>query len=190
MSRSHPIADSPPSGHAIATVAGGCFWCLEALFEQVRGVVDVESGYANGRVLPTSYEAICTGQTGHAEVVRIAFDPDQISYAQLLEVFLAVHDPTTQDRQGADVGTQYRSAIFTHNADQLAQARACLERAAADFRDPIVTIVEPLALYQRAELYHQEYFRQHPGNGYCAVVIAPKVTQARAKLGGLLLPPR
>ena len=166
-----------------ATLAGGCFWCLEAVYEQLRGVERVVSGYAGGSVANPSYEAVCSGRTGHAEVVQVDFDPAEVSYRELLEVFFTIHDPTTLNRQGADVGTQYRSAVFTHSPQQEATAREVIRDLEAEgvWDEPIVTTVEPLAEFYPAEAYHQGYFRRHPGQGYCQVVIAPKVAKFRQK---------
>ena len=170
-------------GIEAATLGGGCFWCLEAVYEQLSGVIAVESGYAGGTVPSPTYEQVCTGRTGHAEVVRITFDPGAISFEQLLEVFFTIHDPTTLNRQGADVGTQYRSVIFSHNEEQRATAEAVIRRIEADqiWEDPIVTEVMPLEAYYKAEDYHQEYFRRNPGQPYCQVVIAPKVAKFRKR---------
>ena len=164
-----------------ATLAGGCFWCLEAVFEQLRGVERVVSGYAGGTMPDPNYEEVCTGRTGHAEVVQVTFDPAQLSYADLLNVFFAIHDPTTPDRQGADVGTQYRSAIFFHSPQQQAEAERVIAAvsAAGVWDDPIVTQVKPLETFYPAEQYHQEYFRRNPAQGYCRAVIAPKVAKFR-----------
>jgi peptide-methionine (S)-S-oxide reductase len=167
----------------ITTLAGGCFWCLEAVFLDLKGVSRVESGYAGGHVAGPSYEQVCTGTTGHAEVVQITFDPDVISFRDLLDVFFTIHDPTTKDRQGADVGTQYRSAIFYHSAEQEATARATIKRLDASrvWDAPIVTEIVPLKEFYAAEQYHKDYFRRNPNASYCRVVIAPKVSKARAK---------
>jgi peptide-methionine (S)-S-oxide reductase len=167
----------------IATLAGGCFWCLEAVFDDLQGVLDLVSGYAGGQVPHPSYEAVCTGATGHAEVVQITFDPAQISYRELLEVFFTIHDPTTLNRQGADVGTQYRSAIFYHSAEQQAIAQQVIAdlTAAALWPEPIVSEVTPLNAFYPAEDYHQEYFRRNPYQGYCRAVVAPKVAKFRQK---------
>lgn len=158
-------------------LGGGCFWCTEAVFDRVRGIVDVESGYANGHLDHPSYDDICTGQTGHAEVVKLEFDPAIISLRDVLLVFFGTHDPTTLNRQGNDVGTQYRSAIFTVNPDQAAVAQELLQemRDEKAFDAPIVTQLEPLTNYWPAEDYHQDYFLQHPNQGYCAFVVGPKV---------------
>ena len=159
------------------TLAGGCFWCTEAVFDRVRGIVDVESGYANGHLDHPSYDDICTGQTGHAEVVKLDFDPEVISLRDVLLIFFGTHDPTTLNRQGNDVGTQYRSAVFTTDAGQMAEAQALVQELQNEkaFEAPIVTQIEPLTNYWPAEDYHQDYFLQHPGQGYCAFVVGPKV---------------
>jgi peptide-methionine (S)-S-oxide reductase len=164
-----------------ATLAGGCFWCLEAVYDELRGVKDVVSGYAGGHVPSPTYKAVCTGTTGHAEVVQIEFDPEVISFKELLEVFFTIHDPTTLNRQGADVGTQYRSAIFYHSPEQKAVAEQVIaEIGEAGIWDrPIVTEVTELDTFYPAEDYHQEYFANNPDQGYCRVVIAPKVTKFR-----------
>ena len=164
-----------------ATLAGGCFWCLEAVFEQLRGVSKVESGYAGGTAPEPNYKQVCTGTTGHAEVVQITFDPAVISFGDLLDVFFATHDPTTLNRQGADVGTQYRSAIYYHNHEQKDQAEKKIAEwnAAGHWGKPIVTEVAPLTKFHPAEEYHQGYFRANPSQGYCQMVIAPKVAKLR-----------
>lgn len=169
------------SNRELATLAGGCFWCLDAVFRGLKGVEQVVSGYSGGSVPDPSYEAVCTGRTGHAEVVQISFDPAVLGYRDVLEVFFAIHDPTTLNRQGADVGTQYRSAIFYHSAEQEQAAReviAALERDQV-FDAPIVTAVAPFSVFYPAEEYHQDYFRRNPGQGYCRAVIAPKVAKFR-----------
>lgn len=158
-------------------LAGGCFWCLEAVYDRVDGVLEVESGYANGTAQRPSYEDVCGGDTGHAEVVKLVFDPARISLRELLEIFFVIHDPTTLNRQGHDVGTQYRSGVYWVDASQAQVAReviAALE-AGADLGGRIVTEVEPLRCYWPAENYHQNYFDRHPDQGYCAYVVAPKV---------------
>ena len=167
----------------IATLAGGCFWCLEAVFEQLRGVEKVVSGYAGGRVPNPSYEAVCNGTTGHAEVVQVTFDPAEVSFRELLEVFFTIHDPTTLNRQGGDVGTQYRSAVFTHGPEQEQTAREVIRdlEAEAVWDDPIVTQVEPLTQFYPAEDYHDAYYRRNARQPYCQVVIAPKVAKFRQK---------
>ena len=165
----------------ITTLGGGCFWCLEAVYDQLKGIEDVVSGYSGGRVSHPSYELVCTGTTGHAEVVQLTFDPDVVSFRDILQVFFTIHDPTTLNRQGADVGTQYRSAIFHHSSEQKATAEAVIaEMSAAKIWDnPIVTEVTPFAAFYPAEDYHQEYFVHNPNQGYCRVVIAPKVAKFR-----------
>lgn len=167
--------------HATATLAGGCFWCLEAVFLQLKGVPAVKSGYAGGRRPNPTYEQVCTGATGHAEVVRITYDPSIISYGDLLDVFFTIHDPTTLDRQGNDTGTQYRSAVFCETPEQEREARAKIAALAAEhvWDDPIVTQVDKLDTFWPAEAYHDDYFARNPQNPYCAVVIAPKVAKAR-----------
>ncbi len=172
----------PESGRKeVATLGGGCFWCLEAVYDQLRGVEDVVSGYAGGHVPNPSYEQVCTGTTGHAEVVQVTFDPQTISFREILQVFFAIHDPTTLNRQGADVGTQYRSAIFYHSPEQKAVAEQMIAElnAARLWPRPIVTEVTPFTAFYPAEAYHQEYFARNPGQGYCAFVIAPKVAKFR-----------
>ena len=166
----------------VATLAGGCFWCLEAVYQEVRGVEEIVSGYTGGRRANPTYEQVCSGATGHAEAVQVTFDPDVISYREILEVYFAIHDPTTLDRQGADMGSQYRSAIFWHTPEQRATAEALVaELTAAEIWDaPIVTEIVPAAPFHAAEGYHQDYFRRNPGQGYCRAVIAPKVAKFRA----------
>ncbi len=163
-----------------ATIAGGCFWCTEAVFNELRGVELVESGYIGGSVPNPSYEAVCTGRTGHAEAIRITYDPAVISYADILDIFFHTHDPTTLNRQGADTGTQYRSAIFPHNEAQAAETGAAIARNQPVWDNPIVTSIEPLSDWYRAEDYHQRYFeRNGTANGYCAAVVAPKLAKFR-----------
>ncbi|PJF22086.1 MAG: peptide-methionine (S)-S-oxide reductase [Phototrophicales bacterium] len=163
----------------VATLAGGCFWCLEAVYDQLKGVHDVVSGYAGGHVENPSYQAVCTGTTGHAEVIQITFDPSVISFADLLRVFFTIHDPTTLNRQGADIGTQYRSAIFYHSEAQKNTAQAIIQEAQAMWDNPIVTEVTPFDHFYPAEDYHQEYFAKNPNQGYCQMVVAPKVAKFR-----------
>jgi len=167
----------------VATLAGGCFWCLEAVFEQLRGVSKVESGYSGGSVPDPGYRQVCGGTTGHAEVVQITFNPDVISFRELLEVFFVVHDPTTLNRQGPDEGTQYRSAIFFYSPEQEMIANEVIGELnqAHIWERPIVTEVVPLQRFYPAEDYHQGYFRQHPEQGYCRAIITPKVAKLRAK---------
>jgi len=164
------------------TLAGGCFWCVEAVFLRVPGVLGVESGYANGDTENPTYQAVCTGTTNHAEVIRITFDPDRVSMATLLEVFWTVHDPTTLNRQGNDTGTQYRSGIYHTSAEQKEIAEQSKAAAQTRFPDPIVTEIEPLRKYFPAEDYHQDYFNNNPGNGYCQFAIPPKLAKLE-KLG-------
>ncbi len=170
-----------PDGKEIATLAGGCFWCLEAVFDDLNGVERVESGYAGGTVANPSYRQVCEGTTGHAEVVQITFDPQVIGFKDLLEVFFTIHDPTTPNRQGADVGTQYRSAIFYHSPEQKAIAEQVIKEidAARIWKAPIVTEVTPLTAFYQAEDYHQEYFARNGSQPYCQIVIAPKVAKFR-----------
>ncbi len=170
------------TGEGLATLVlgGGCFWCLEAAFEILPGVTGVESGYAGGSRENPSYEQVSTGLTGHAEVVRIAYDPARVSLAQLFELFFRIHDPTTEDRQGADVGSQYRSIILYADEGQKAAALEAMAEAGKAYRDPLVTDLEPLAKFWPAEDYHQDFFRNNPEYGYCRVVVAPKVDKAKA----------
>ncbi|HEX2531222.1 MAG TPA: peptide-methionine (S)-S-oxide reductase MsrA [Burkholderiaceae bacterium] len=163
----------------IATLGGGCFWCLEAVYQQLKGVVTVESGYAGGHVDNPSYEQVCEGTTGYAEVVQISFDPVVVSYREILEIFFTIHDPTTRDRQGNDVGTQYRSVIYFHSPAQQETARQVIAEMANVWDAPIVTELAPAPVFYKAEEYHQNYFRQNPTQGYCAFVVAPKVTKFR-----------
>ncbi len=167
----------------VATLGGGCFWCVEAVFDELRGVSSVESGYAGGRTANPTYEQVCTGLTGHAEVVRVTFDPREVSFKEILEVFFTAHDPTQLNRQGADVGTQYRSVVFYHDERQRETAEEVIhELEAANVWDgKIVTELSPLADYYEAEPYHQEYFARNPGQGYCRVVVAPKVAKFRQR---------
>ncbi len=168
---------------AQATLGGGCFWCLEAVFERIHGVESVVSGYAGGHVTAPSYQAVCSGSTGHAEAVQLTFDPAAISYRELLEIFFTTHDPTTLNRQGHDVGTQYRSVIFTADAAQAAEATGLITELTTEavFPRPIVTEVTPLDRFWPADAYHQQYFRRNPAQNYCAAVIAPKVAALRAR---------
>jgi len=161
------------------TLGGGCFWCTEAVFSALDGVLDVESGYTNGHLQRPTYEQICTGETGHAEVVRVRFDPHRISLAEVLEIFLVTHDPTSLNRQGNDVGTQYRSGIYVHDEAQAVVARRVLAEMAPRFDAPLVTEVEPERNYWPAEAYHQDYYANHPHAGYCAFVISPKLAKLR-----------
>jgi peptide-methionine (S)-S-oxide reductase len=171
------------AGKEIATLAGGCFWCLEAVYDELKGVDSVESGYMGGRKPDPTYEQVCSGTTGHAEVVQVTFDPTVVSYKELLEVFFVIHDPTTLDRQGNDVGTQYRSAIFHHSPEQKSVAEQTIRELDTQqiFDAPIVTRVLPAERFYPAESYHQEYFRRNPNQGYCQFVVAPKVAKFRRK---------
>ncbi|MCE2858394.1 MAG: peptide-methionine (S)-S-oxide reductase MsrA [Oxalobacteraceae bacterium] len=163
----------------MATVGGGCFWCTEAVYQQLIGVDKVESGYSGGRILNPTYEQICEGNTGHAEVIRIHFDNTVVSYRDILEILFTIHDPTTLNRQGNDVGTQYRSVIYTHSAEQMATAREVIAAMAHVWDAPIVTELEEAPVFYPAEAYHQNYFLDHPMQSYCAFVVAPKVTKFR-----------
>ncbi len=169
-----------------ATLAGGCFWCLEAVYEQVPGVERVIPGYTGGTTVDPGYEAVCSGKTGHAEAVQIVFDAQRVSFVRLLEIFFSIHDPTTLNRQGNDIGTQYRSAIYYHSGEQQAEATAMI----ADLNDrhhwssPIVTELQPAATFYEAEEYHHHYFARHPEQGYCQVVIAPKLAKFREVFAG------
>ncbi len=173
--------DTPAPGKEIATLAGGCFWCLEAVYDQMKGVERVESGYIGGATPNPTYEQVCGGQTGHAEAVRLTFDPKVVSYRELLEVFFAIHDPTTLHRQGNDVGTQYRSAIFYHSPEQKAVAEQVIAHFMREkvFEASIVTQVAPADVFYEAEDYHQEYFARNPAQPYCAHVVGPKVAKFR-----------
>ena len=172
----------------VATLGGGCFWCTEAVFEQLRGVEAVESGYAGGTIPNPTYEQVCSGTTGHAEVVRVSFDPAVVTYRDILRIFFATHDPTTRDRQGADVGTQYRSAIFPHSEEQRATAEEVIAELDREgiWDAPIVTRIEPEAHFFPAESYHREYYRTNPRQGYCQAVIAPKVAKFRKQFADRL----
>lgn len=178
------IEDKRMSGQSddsfdVATVGGGCFWCIEAVYSELNGVVKAESGYSGGTVSNPSYEDVCTDETGHAEVVQVTFDPKVISYKEILQVFFSVHDPTTLNRQGADVGTQYRSVIFYHNESQKKIAEEVMSEMAKVWTSPLVTQLAPLDKFYRAEEYHQQYFRNNPSQGYCQMVIHPKLAKFR-----------
>jgi peptide-methionine (S)-S-oxide reductase len=175
------IASPAQTGLNIATLAGGCFWCLEAVYDQMKGVAAVESGYMGGQIDHPTYEAVCSGRTGHAEAVRITFDPAVVSYRELLEVFFVIHDPTTLNRQGHDAGTQYRSAIFYHTPDQKQVADEVITAITKGgiYPGSIVTQVESAGMWYEAEPYHQEYFSRNPFQGYCAAVVGPKVSKFR-----------
>jgi peptide-methionine (S)-S-oxide reductase len=167
----------------LATLAGGCFWCLEAVYEQVRGVTGVKSGYAGGPTSNPTYEQVCSGSTGHAEVVQVTFDPESVSYRDILEIFFATHDPTTLNRQGADVGTQYRSAIYTHSDEQAEAARNLVAELDGQglWDAPIVTEITPADRFYPAERYHDEYYRRNPNQPYCHLVIGPKLAEFRKR---------
>lgn len=184
------MADNPSSDAKLAraTVGGGCFWCIEAVFDEVAGVVTAESGYAGGDTPDPDYRSVCSGETGHAEVVQVTFDPRVISYEEVLVIFFGVHDPTTLNRQGADVGTQYRSIILAHDDAQREAATSLITRLEADevYARPIVTEVAMLDDYHPAEPYHQDYFRKNPAQGYCQAVIAPKLAKFRKEFAGKL----
>ena len=181
-------ADAADAATEVATLAGGCFWCLEAAFEQLQGVTIVESGYAGGTVADPDYKQVCTGETGHAEVVQITYNPSEISYEQLLAVFFTIHDPTTLDRQGGDVGTQYRSAIYYHDERQQQAATGFIAELSESgiWPDPIVTEIAPLAEFYVAENYHQEYYQRNSSQPYCQAVINPKLAKLRAKFADKL----
>ncbi len=166
----------------LATFGGGCFWCIEAVFEKLNGVTSVVSGYAGGATENPTYKQVCAGDTGHAEVIQIEYDPRKISYEKLLEIFWQAHDPTTMNRQGADAGTQYRSVIFYHNDAQKKAAEKSKDAAAWQFTQPIITAIVPLTKFYKAEEYHQDYFRNHPNAPYCAGVIRPKLDKLKSKL--------
>jgi len=174
-------APGSPVVTEVATLGGGCFWCLEAVYDGLRGVASVESGYMGGTKAYPTYDEVCSGRTGHAEVVQITFDPALVTFGELLEVFFVVHDPTTRDRQGNDVGPQYRSVVFCHTPEQKAQAEQVIARlgAAGLWRDPIVTEIAPASTFYRAEDYHQEYYARNPDEPYCQFVVAPKVAKFR-----------
>jgi peptide-methionine (S)-S-oxide reductase len=179
-----PVNDGQSTGSSrmeVATLAGGCFWCLEAVYEELQGVEKVESGYSGGTVPNPTYQQVCTGTTGHAEVVQVTFDPEVVSFREILEIFFTIHDPTTLNRQGADVGTQYRSAIFYHDEEQKRVAQEVIAELEARhlWDDPIVTEVTPFDTFYVAEDYHQGYYRNNEYQPYCQVVIAPKVAEFR-----------
>lgn len=162
-----------------ATFGGGCFWCTEAIFQKLNGVEKVESGYSGGSVEKPTYQAVCSGTTGHAELIQVTFDPEVISYSDLLRIHLSTHDPTTLNYQGADHGTQYRSIILTHNEEQKLTAEKIISEMASSFDNEIVTEVSPLEIFYKAEDYHQNYFNNNPGQGYCVAVISPKLEKFR-----------
>jgi peptide-methionine (S)-S-oxide reductase len=177
-----------PANQEVATLGGGCFWCLEAVYDNLRGVTDVVSGYAGGKRENPSYEQVCSGATGHAEVVQVTFDPSVVSYREILEVFFTIHDPTTLNRQGGDVGTQYRSVIFYHSEEQKRSAEELMRelREEGVWTQPIVTELTPAPAFYPAEQYHQEYFARNPGQGYCQAVVSPKVSKFRSKFASML----
>ena len=181
---------STEQSRELATLGGGCFWCLEAVYKELRGVERVVSGYAGGHVENPTYGQVCEGTTGHAEVVQLTFDPAAVSYRELLEVFFTIHDPTTLNRQGGDVGTQYRSAVFYHTPEQKDEAERVITEMSVNgvWPSPIVTEVAPLEKFYPAEDYHQHYYARNPGQGYCRVVIAPKVSKFRQKYLSRLRP--
>ncbi len=173
-------ANDSHGGREVAILGGGCFWCLEAVFVDLKGVEKVESGYAGGHVVNPTYRQVCGGDTGHAEVVQVTFDPKEVSYREILEVYFAIHDPTTLNRQGPDVGTQYRSVIFYNSPEQKATAEQMIDELARSgkLKHPIVTQLEPLEAFYPAEDYHRDYFARNPNQPYCAFVVAPKVAKA------------
>jgi peptide-methionine (S)-S-oxide reductase len=181
--RANRLLDSQTWRHAVAietiTLGGGCFWCLEAVYEQVDGVLSVQSGYSNGQVREPSYQQVCEGDTGHAEVVKVQFDAEKISLREVLEIFFSIHDPTTLNRQGNDVGTQYRSGIYYHDEPQRALAQSVIDELNAELKGRVVTELKPLDNYWPAEDYHQHYFARNPTQGYCALVVGPKVAKFR-----------
>jgi len=183
MSQEQHRSTAPGNGMEVATLGGGCFWCLEAVYDQLTGVEKVESGYSGGTVANPSYRQVSTGTTGHAEVVQITFDPAVVSFKEILEVFFTIHDPTQLNRQGPDVGPQYRSAIFYHSGEQKALAEQVIQEieSAGIWDDPIVTEVTPFTAFYVAEDYHQEYYRHNPEQMYCRMIIAPKVTKFRQR---------
>lgn len=182
------MTTQPTSTHEVATLGGGCFWCLEAVYDEIEGVISVESGYAGGHKSNPTYEEVCTGRTGHAEVVQITFDPQVITFRDLLDIFFSIHDPTTLNRQGADVGPQYRSIILYHNDEQrrIAEETIAELNAAQVWKAPIVTEVKPFTVFWIAEEYHQEYFVKNPYQGYCMAVVAPKVMKSRKQFADRL----
>ncbi|BAM06207.1 peptide-methionine (S)-S-oxide reductase MsrA [Leptospirillum ferrooxidans] len=164
---------------SLATFGGGCFWCLDSVFRDTKGVLSVESGYMGGTVDHPTYHMVCSGRTGHAEVVRLEFDPQVISYEELLEIFFTIHDPTTLNRQGHDIGTQYRSVIFSHDKRQELSAKTIIKNLASAYPNPIVTEVVPLSVFYPAESYHQDYFSDNPDQPYCQAVVRPKLEKFR-----------
>ena len=171
--------------HEVATLGGGCFWCLEAVFEETRGVIDAISGYAGGKLPNPTYEAVSSGTTEHAEVVQITYDASIISYEEILKIFWLIHDPTSLNAQGNDVGTQYRSIIFYHDETQKVKAKNSLKMFSSKFTKPIVTEIKPLEVFYKAEAYHQDYFKNNPNQGYCLFVVSPKVEHFKRELKDL-----
>ncbi|CAM4082461.1 peptide-methionine (S)-S-oxide reductase MsrA [Pseudoalteromonas byunsanensis] len=171
----------------IATFGGGCFWCIDAAFRRVKGVLEVRSGYCGGHTQQPTYEQICRGDSGHAEVVEIKFDPQQVTYVQLLEMFFTLHDPTQLNRQGNDIGTQYRSVIFYHNEQQLQQAQMVIEQEQEHYMDPVVTELSEACQFYSAESYHQDYYTNNSNQGYCSVMIAPKLAKFQQRFSEQLL---
>ena len=188
MPQQQENSSQTPASKEITTLAGGCFWCLEAVFDKLKGVESVESGYMGGTTATPNYEQVCSGKTGHAEVVQITFDPAHVSFKEILEVFFVIHDPTTLNRQGNDVGTQYRSAIFYHSPEQKSQAEQVIKNlnGAHIWDSPIVTEVVPAQTFYRAEDYHRDYFLRNPAQPYCMLVVAPKVAKLRKQFLGKL----
>lgn len=183
-----PAITTPSGQTEVATLGGGCFWCVEAVYQDLQGVLKVESGYSGGNIDNPSYREVCSGLTGHAEVVQVTFDPAVISFKEILEVFFTVHDPTTLNRQGNDTGTQYRSAIFYHSPQQKTIAEEVKAASAEIWDDPIVTEITPFDKFFKAEDYHQNYYKDNPNQGYCSFVIAPKVKKFRQKWAHKLKP--
>lgn len=188
MSAPEETAARKEPAASVATLGGGCFWCTEAVYLRMKGIQRVVSGYTGGKVANPTYKQVCTGLTGHAEVVQITYDPTVVTFEQILDVFFHTHDPTTLNRQGADVGTQYRSAVFFHDEGQKAAAQKLIEElnASGEFDAPIVTTLEKLETFYPAEDYHQDYFRQNPANPYCRAVVGPKVRKFRKRYQALL----
>ncbi len=182
------VTESTSKQEAVATLAGGCFWCTEAVFEHMRGIQDVVSGYIGGQMPNPDYQSVCTGRTGHAEAVEIYYDPTVTTFEELLEVFFKTHDPTTLNRQGADVGTQYRSAVFYHNEEQKLATEQFIEKlnASKEFRSPVVTTLEPASRFYPAEEYHQDYFRKNPNAAYCQAVVKNKVRKFQRTFGDMI----
>jgi peptide-methionine (S)-S-oxide reductase len=186
MTQTTPLPHPTPAQTEIATLGGGCFWCIEPIYQDLKGVLKVESGYTGGRTLNPTYRDICSGTTGHAEVIQVTFDPAIISYGDILRIFFGVHDPTTLNRQGNDSGTQYRSVIYYHSPAQKTVAEEVKQAAQEVWDDPIVTEISPLGPYYKAEAYHQNYFKDNPNQPYCSIVIAPKVRKFRQMMAASL----